>query len=178
MKIRASIEIEFIRRGGSKMSDWIKDLKKKEADTASQRETADQIRLHNAKIIASKAHSFWMEVLKFVDEISKELHAEFPNNKKYHCHKNPSYEGFVLVNDGPLPRRELTAEINIAGHMINLYGAVKSDRYKPAVPKRPWQIDITVNDQEELVFRWEFRIFTTPEDLARALVKYVCEIDD
>ncbi len=158
------------------MSDWIDDLQKKERSIQEQGEKQREIRLHNAKIIAAKAPTLWEAVINFIRRDCEKLRERFPETKRRHCHLDSRPPGVAIVNDGPLPKMELYVELSIEGQCAHILERVKVDRIQMASERDRTRIDITVDDAEELEFRYKGNVYTTPESLAKALVSYVCEI--
>jgi hypothetical protein len=158
------------------MEDWIDRLKSKETGQDKRSVQQNEIRLHNAKIINAKGRVIWDAMAGFLDIFCRKLREEFPNQYERHCHLDNFCNRVVIVNEGPLPRLELSVELNLDGQCIEVVEATKYDRLQEASDIRKARIEITSNNQEELEFRYIGKAHTTPESLAQALVSRVCKI--
>jgi hypothetical protein len=111
-----------------------------------------------------------------MDLYTKKLHETFPAIRQRHCHIEVTPNVVKIVNDGPLPRLEMRLLLNLDGQCIDAFDAVKSDMYKQAEEQNPRRIDVTLDQNEQLQFRYEGKNHTTPESIAQAFVSHVCKI--
>jgi hypothetical protein len=77
------------------------------------------------KIIKAKAPGLWKATIDFIDAYCRKLQEAFPNKKERHCHLDNYGDRVIIVNEGPLPRLELSVEPNLDGHCIDLVEAIK-----------------------------------------------------
>jgi len=159
------------------MENWIDRLKQQEAGRDEHTSRQIEIRLHNAKIIKAKAPVLWAATIECIRADCSALRESFPDKRERYCHLDPNgADGVVIVNEGSLPRLQLSVKLNLDGQCVDLIEAVEYDRFQPASINKRGQIEITVNDLEELAFRYNGKAHTTPASLAQALVSRVCKI--
>jgi len=124
--VKATIEVHYrieLDFGGAdpKMSDWIDDLKAKEADKQQKADKEREWRLRNDKIIRVKGPELWATVIDRIHTDVAKLHESFPQDFARHIQIDPSGKsalGITLVKEAP-PRMVLKAqwvdEINAVG---------------------------------------------------------------
>jgi len=150
-----------------KASEWAKEIE------ASQ---ANEIRLHNAKIAKAKAPILWREVIEQIKHYCEEFKELTLKNPKFRFHVSDSPDGFLLVNDGPLPRREIQANLDLDGQCVKVLSRIKSSFQDQSLLKPLGFMSISVDGSDELSFRLNSETWCTPEAIAEFFVKFVCEI--
>ena len=177
MKLRMLLELETREaRKGIHMPDWIDDLKKQEVLMQEAQDKQEQMRLHTAKVIAAKLPGFWDATINSIRQDCQRLRDTFPNTRQRHCHVDTISDTVAIVNEGPLPRLEMRLRLNLDGQCIDVFDAVKSDMFRQPDECGPRRIDVTLDQHEQLQFRYGGKNHNTPESLAQAFVSYVCKI--
>lgn len=177
MKLKMLLELETSNSGKeTTMTDWIDDLKNQEALAHQAQHNQEQMRLYNAKMVGAKLPMFWQATIDCIDRYTKKLRETFPATKQRHCHTETTPNVVAIVNEGPLPRLELRLRLNLDGQCIDVFDAEKSDMFQQAQERNPRRIDVTLDQNEQLEFRYEGKVHTTPESLAEAFLCHVCKI--
>jgi hypothetical protein len=158
------------------MTDWIDDLRNQEALKREAGDTQEKIRLHNAKMIAAKLPMFWQATIDCLDRDTKKLRETFPTIKERHCHIEATSNMVAIVNEGRLPRLDLRLQLNVSGQCVDVFYAVKRDMFRKPEDLDSRRIDVTIDQHEQLEFRYEGKVHRTPESLAQAFVSHACKI--
>jgi len=155
------------------MDELIESLKQQDERTALVRETENRIGLHNAEIIRAKAPDFWNLVTERLRALCPELIQTFPTNYSRHAFMESLPNGFFL-NGGGLPRRILSAQLDINGQRVRLAVRLKNCIEDQPTPQTLPSIDIKVGSDDGLRFTFMGKAHDDPQDLARSLLRYVC----
>jgi len=150
------------------MDVLIESLRRERENAELEADLRSRMRLHNQQIIEAKAPGFFAAFVTNLKEQCDKLIAE-----PRHPWIEESFPGSVKLNGAGVPRREILAELDIKGQQVKLYQAVKETRYHTAQLAETDPMKITVDDDEELRFRFRGHTYEDPCDLAVAFVRYV-----
>ena len=156
------------------MSNFTEGLKRAADANAQAIQAQNEIRLHNARVIRASASEFWSQTEQIIRNECDEMRREFPNDRLRNPFVN-NYAGFTL-NTTAMPRKILAARLDVDGLCVRTDEGVKhSLEHMPMLtPTGP--ITITVGPEEQLQFMFRGRKYDAPENLAHALISYVCEL--
>jgi hypothetical protein len=163
--------IEINIEGGN-MTDWIDDLKKHVEKGKEEAKKAEEIRLNKDKIIAAKLPDFWEVLLEQIDAQCSELKQKLPNDEEYHCSMQHTHSGVILARERR-PIRRLFIGLNVNAQCINIREEDTSEmspRYSSGSRRRS-EIQVNINTNNELIFRYRDSDYMTPQDLAHALIR-------
>jgi hypothetical protein len=156
------------------MPDWIDKLAEKDKAQAEQRQTQEELRLHNAKVIKAKAPEWWDAVIERLQTDCSKLRETFPNDARRQC---------TLVKNGmdwelsgcKLPWKIFNFRLNVDGQSVDIVESRKEarDRTEPAGRDA---IKISIRSDEWMEFTFRGHAYQTPESLAQALILYVGEM--
>jgi hypothetical protein len=176
--LRLSLSLSFViqvdsqKAEGEGMPDWIDRLAAGERAQAETARKTQELRLHNAKIIAVKAPQFWNAVIDAINRDAAKLRAAFPNDNSKHCSIIPIGNA-VKVQGAKLPWRILELELKVDGQCVEVFESQKLSR-QDTTPAKGGQIEIKVGNDEELQFIFKHQTHTEPDSLAQHVVTYVC----
>jgi hypothetical protein len=156
----------------------VEQSKKNSEAGVKRRDTDAAVRLLNAAIIDEKTPVFWSLVIARVTAVCGEFREELPNDFRYHLSPVPQLNGFFLHGGGRLPRCILSAQLNLIARRVDLSERILYAREDDPIPQLVSPVAITVGEKEELIFRFQNGSFDTPDDLARALIKYVLKFSN
>ena len=159
------------------MDPLVQQAKKNSERDVKRRDTDAAMRLLNATIIDAKTPAFWSLIVERITAICAELRQELPNDVRYHLSPVPQLHGFFLHGGARLPRCILSAQLNVIARRVDLSERILYAREDFPTPQLVSPIAITVGE-EELIFRFQNGSFDTPDDLARALIKYVLKFSN
>jgi len=145
---------------------WIDDLISREKTKEAEESKRDDVRLHNAKVISALFPVFWKEVVEQIEKDCLRLKKELPNRIEYHIHTNLTAEGFKLTREASPPLREILVQPNCDGRCIHISGGHTRET-----------VSIVLKGENALSFTWREKIFTTPQELSRALIEYCASGD-
>jgi len=159
------VKVNF--EGDTEMS-WIDDLANTEKDKKHSEAKRAEIRLRKHELIQERFPMFWKELTKQVDKDCSELKEKLPNCIDYHIRKDdlpsggllPS-GGFTLTCEAAPPLRRLSVQPTIEAECIDVSGGHINQR-----------IEMSIAGDNTLVFTWEGKNYTTPEELSQALIRY------
>lgn len=178
MRIEIAVKLDVRRiseiaetRGGI-MPDWIDKLAEKDRAQAERRQTQEELRLHNAKVIRAKASEWWDAVIERLQADCSKLRETFPQDQHRQCN---------LINNGmdwelsgcKLPWKILNLRLNVDGQSVDIVESIREARDRTAPVGRD-AIKIGVRSDEWMEFTFKGRAYQTPESLAQALILYVC----
>jgi hypothetical protein len=155
------------------MDELIESLKRQDEIASVARDTENRIRLHNADITRAKAPDFWNLVTERLRALCAELIQTFPTNYSRHAFMESLPDGFFLNGSG-LPRRILSAQLDITGQRVRLAVRIKNSIEDQPMPQALPSIDIKVGSDEELRFTFMGKAHDDPQALARSILRYVC----
>jgi hypothetical protein len=151
------------------MTSWIDDLEKQEREKKTDEVRRGEMILNKSKIISGKLPVFWEALQEQINAQCLQLSEKFPNDTKYHCHKEPVSNGFILMNEHP-PMRKLHVWLNVDGEFIDVVAEETGDRQGRT------QIGIDVLSDYGLSFYYNGKHYTRADDLAGALIKWCLSI--
>lgn len=155
------------------MDELIESLKRRDhAETIAQ-ETENKIRLHDAEIIQAKAPDFWAMVKAHLQVLCSELMQAFPNNTSRRAFMEDIPDGFFLNGSG-LPRRILSAQLDVQGQRVKMSIRIRQSFEDAPTPQPLPSIDIKVGKNEEVLFIYTGKRHDDPQEVSRALLRYVC----
>jgi hypothetical protein len=168
----AAAEKIMRRLGGRIMPDWIDKLKEKRKALSDSGQTQEELALHAARVITTKAPEFWNSLIERLQADSTKLKAVFPNNVSCQCTLVKTAIGCEL-RGCKLPWRELSMRLNVDEQSVDI-DERKREAPDRIIPGGYDEITISVNDYEELEFTYKGRAHVTPGSLAQHLIEYVC----
>lgn len=153
------------------MSEWIKNLKKKDDKEEEETETRRQLQLHQAKVAAALAPSFWETFLDAVAQNCTTLADTFPNDPMRQCELSRQGGACEIRGHG---RHDhiLRMTLNVDGLVI--HEELCSDSGDRSKHRSSLNLKVTSQDMLYLV-RGSDR-FTSAAALAEDVVRRVCEI--
>jgi hypothetical protein len=157
------------------MTDWIDDFEKKAKGAANIQK---QLRLHDSQIIQGKAPTFWSATVAWVKHYCGKLSEKFPDEPRYRCEIiRKSTGGLRFFAGGTLPHKGIDAELNLDGQCIVIQEGFRQSRNEAAVEDgSPYQVEITVGEQEQLMVSFKGKLHESSESLAEHFVRFVCDI--
>jgi hypothetical protein len=154
------------------MDELIESLKQQDELSRQKLDAQNRIRLHDATIIRAKATDFWDIVYEHIQRLCGEMREAFPSNADRQLFVQAIPSGFFL-NASCLPRRILSAQLDIDGQRVKLSERIKHSFDDNPQPERRPAIGIKVWSDDELRFTFIGKPYDDPTALARALVSYV-----
>src|SRR5208283_4676061 len=127
----------------------------------------------NARIIRAKAPAFWEQTMQVIRAECDEMQRAFPNDRLRNPFVN-SYAGFFTLNSKAIPRRILAAQLNAEGQTVQTHEGTKYSLEDQPMLNPTGPISISVGSDEEVIFTFRGGQYDAPENLAHAIITYIC----
>ncbi|MGO9318394.1 MAG: hypothetical protein ACLPXT_04810 [Terracidiphilus sp.] len=148
--------------------NWIDDFTNTVKDKKLSEAKRDEIRLHKHELLKERFPMFWEELTKQVDKDCSQFKVKLPDDISYHIRKDDlsmggllPCGGFKLTREAAPPYRQLIIQPTIEAECIDISGGHMNQ-----------SIEMSITDDNGLVFTWEGKNYTTQEELSAALIKY------